>query len=208
MNDAIDTTTIETPAGEYTLEIHYDEVADQPYNEGFILVTNGQSRYGYDSRIDISHGEDPLMEQVKYALSNSYNEYHHVSGAALVRWLQLHGRRGVTLVHVPSDYTPDTPSTDRSERIYGVAWAPDDATDPDAYVKSALAEWTAWARGEVFGWKLIDPSGDEVESVWGYYEIPGEREYVEQEATELAQHDAQQRVDAANTAGAGFVGIL
>lgn len=205
---AFETTDIETPAGTYTLEFHADENADQPYDEGFVLVTNGRSRYGADSRIDIMRGNDPLMPQVAQALSNSYEGWDNVSGAALVRWLRLHGRNGVTLFHIPDDYTPDDPSTDRQDRIYGVAWAPWDATDPDAYVKAALQQWAAWARGEVFGWRLIDPSGEEVESCWGYYDVAGEREYVTGEATDIAVADAERRIAAANMVGAGFVGIV
>ena len=112
------------------------------------------------------------------------------------------------------------PSTDRSERVYGVAWAPDDAADwhmPEQafnYTYCALAQWRAWADGDVFGWRLTDPAGDEVESVWGYYGSafdtqPGsERNHTLEEATDAAQADAERRLSQANLAGAGLIGLI
>lgn len=198
-------TIIETPAGNYTLKIVVDEYSEQPYNEGLILVTNGDSYYGYDRRINVEHGDDPLIATVRKALANSYHQYEHVSGEALVRWLSLHGKHGVTVVD--DNYRPADASRDRNDRVYGVAWAPDDATDPDAYTRAALKEWHAWQQGEVFGWVLTDASGELVESVCGYYGYE-QCDDMESEATYIALHDAEQRVAAANTVGAGFVGII
>lgn len=207
----IDTVNIDTAAGTYTLNIFTDDTPERPYNEGFVLVTNGSSTYPFDRRINLVEGDDPLIPQVQRVLHDSYDQYGFdwVSGEALVRWLRMNGRKGVTLVHVPSDYAPDhQPSTDRNDRIYGVAWAPDDATDPDAYVEAALREWHAWARGEIFGWQLLDPAGEHVDSCWGYYDIGRGRDECEEEAAGIAAHDAEQRVSAANLAGAGIVGII
>lgn len=204
MDNSFDSSTIETPAGNYTLKFHYDEWPEQPYDEGFVLVTNGSR-----DQIAIRHGEDPLVSKVADAISDKYwYEYPHerFSGEALVRWLSLKGRHGATIVD--SDYRPVDASTDRDERIFGVAWAPDDATYPDEYVKASLNEWRAWAAGEVYGWSVLDPSGYLVDSVWGFYGWDANHEYMRQEAVGAATHDAQKRIDAANTAGAGFVGIL
>lgn len=203
MDNSCGTTTIETPAGNYTLKFHYDEWAEQPYNEGFVLITHGSR-----DQIAIQHGDDALMRTATAVLGSSDRGYGYdrISGEALVRWLSINGRHGATIVD--SDYRPVDASTDRDDPIYGVAWAPDDATDPSAYVTAALKEWRAWADGDVYGWALLNPSGEFVETVWGYYGWDDNHEYMTQEATELAQHDAQQRIDAANTAGAGFVSII
>lgn len=200
--------SIGTSAGTYLLEWHTDENADAPYDEGFTLITYGRSHNGWDSKIDITEGEadSHVGRAVIQALSNSYEQWDHVSGAALVRWLQLQGKRGVTVVD--DEYDPVEASRDRSDRIYGIAWAPADATDPRSYTRSALAQWNAWASGAVFGWRLLDPSGEEIDSCWGYFDTPGEREYVLTDVTRRAQEDASDRTDRANLAGAGIVGII
>jgi len=211
----IDTETIHTAVGDYVINWYHDENADQPYDEGFTLITNGER-----DRINIETGDavSALGRNIIQALSNSYHQWDHVSGAAIVRYLRLAGRLGVTLVD--SDYTPTTASTDRDERVYGVAWAPEDAaastvslpdgstTDHAEYTRLALAQWHAWANGETFGWQLIDPSGNEVDSCWGYFNTKGEKEYTLQHATEIAQADALDRLNSANLAGAGFVGLV
>jgi hypothetical protein len=199
-----DTDTIHTAAGDYVLDYCHDENADQPYDEGFTLLTNGESHYGHDSRIDIEDGDktDPVVRTVIQALSNSFHRFDHVSGAAILRYVRLAGKQGATLVDF--DYTPVEPSLDRENRVYGVAWAPDDAHDHDRYTRLSLQQWHAWAEGETFGWKLIDPSGNEVESVWGYFDTEGERAYILEEARNLAQADAEQRIANANLAGAGI----
>lgn len=138
------------------------------------------------------------MYEVAQALADSRHGswrggWDHVSGAALARWLRLHGKLGVTLVW--DDYTPVEASTDREERIYGVAWAGADMDDPDTAVRYGLESYRAWAAGEGFGWRLIDPSGEEVSSCYGHYDVPGEREYTFSEAVSEAQADAQRRVN-------------
>lgn len=192
--NTIETTTISTTAGDYRLELHTDQDVEEPNHSGFVLVTYGAPHY-----VNIEHGEDDLIGEVQQALSNSYygtegyGSMDNVSGAAIVRWLRLQGRRGVTLVH--QDYMPDDASTDRRDRVYGVAWAEDhiDAADVDNVVRYGLETYRAWANGEGFGWTLIDPDEEEVESVWGYYDTPGEREYVLSQAREIAADDAKRR---------------
>ena len=163
----LDTETINTAAGSYVLDWIQDDNADAPYDEGFTLLKNG-SAWGPYSRINIQEGDtdSPVAATILQALSNHAHGWDQISGAAIVRYLRLAGKRGVTLVD--HEYSPVEPSTDRSERVYGVAWAPDDAADwhmPEQafhYTYCALAQWRAWADGDVFGWRLTDPAGDEV----------------------------------------------
>ena len=212
MNDEyeLDRETIDTDAGQYTVIWYYDDGADQPYDEGFVLAVDGYARYGYDSRIDVKHGDagdfvwDVLRTHGKYHEDSWDREL--CSGAALVRYLTLKGHKGVTLVD--RDYYPEEPSTNRRERVYGVAWAPDDATDPAEYVKIRLQEWRAWAKGECFGWVLQDPTGQEIDSCWGYYDTDGERKYTLSVATDSAKSDAEDRITQANRVGAGIIGLI
>lgn len=212
MNHIIDTETIVTDAGKYRVEFIYDESADQPEDEGFVFAMSGRERYASDSRIDIEHGDVPDEVKAVLLTSGPHREdswdWELHSGAALVRYLTLKGYKGVTLVG--RDYRPVEPSTNRRERVYGVAWAPDDASDHAGYVKSSLKQWAAWAEGDVFGYRVLDPQGREVEdgSCWGYYGFSIEHDYVLSEARSAAEYDAKERVAQANQAGAGFVGVI
>ncbi|OMC55392.1 hypothetical protein A5747_13445 [Mycobacterium sp. IS-836] len=211
----LDSQTIDTPAGEYRVTWYHDEDANQPEDEGFNLLVHGWERYGADSRIDIEYGGGHLAGEVMSVLLTSGTNredswpWELRSGAALVRYLRLKDRKGVTLVDL--DYRPVEPSSDRWQRVYGVAWSPDDATDPDEYVKNRLAEWRAWAEGDCFGWVVTDPTGREIEygSVWGYYGFwDGGREWSLEDAKGEAIADAESRIEQANRVGAGIVGLV
>lgn len=202
--------TIETEAGEYQVRWYTDDSAEQPHDEGFTLAVNGSDPYGYSDRIDIEHGDAPPWVWDVLRTSGRHRqdswEYELRSGAALVRYLTLKGFKGVTLV--TGDYYPVEASADRSERVHGVAWAPDDVTDPTEYVKSALEPWRSWASGDVFGWELTGPGGDNVDGCWGFYGFHREMELTLAEARHAAEYDAAQRTELAGQVGAGFVGII
>jgi hypothetical protein len=218
MAQLLDSETIHTPAGDYEMRWLLDDAADQPFNDGFTLLKDG----GRD-RIDILEGDTGSTESLlvqealdKHAyLSSSWGcswGWQLRSGAAIVRYLTLKGKRGVTLVS--ESYRPEQPSTDRQERVTGVAWAPDDAADPAEYTRLQLAQWEAWAEGDTFGWQLFDPSEAIVDECWGFYgqywdESPGsERSHTLREATDIARLDAENRAKAVNLVGAGFVGLI
>lgn len=57
-------------------------------------------------------------------------------------------------------------------RLQGADWAPTDA-EREQWIKESLeaqAElYRQWMCGEVYGWRVLDPDGDELDSCWGYY---------------------------------------
>lgn len=222
----LDKETIDTDAGQYTVTWYHDDSANQPYDFGFTLMKNG----GRD-RIDVSTvGEDQgipssLVSEIESLLKmhsrHGYGDYwdrDYRSGAALVRYLTLKGYKGVTLVS--DDYSPEDASTNRLEAVHGIAWAPDDVPAtlddngnyPATYVKIQLTQWRAWAEGDMFGYVVTGPDGEDVEdgAVWGYYGFwdGGEREYTLSQAKNAAEADAAERVQRANLVGAGIVGIV
>jgi len=214
VSDILDSETIHTAAGDYEIQWRDDYNPDQPYDSGLTLLTDG----GRD-RIDILEGDTDSAESLavqeafdKHAYGSDSWDWQLRSGAAIVRYLTLKGKRGVTLVD--ENYRPERPSTDRRERVTGVAWAPDDATNPDQYTRLQLAQWQAWQDGNVFGYQLFDPAGRIVDECWGFYgeywdEKPdSERTYTLREATEAALLDAENRARAVNLVGAGFVGLI
>ena len=215
MAQLLDSETIHTPAGDYEMRWLLDDAADQPFNDGFTLLTDG----GRD-RIDILEGDtdsaasllvQEAFDKHAYDGGDIWN-WQLRSGAAIVRYLTLKGKKGVTLVS--DSYRPEQPSTDRAEQVTGVAWAPDDAADPAEYTRLQLAQWEAWANGDTFGWQLFDPSEAIVDECWGFYgqhwdESPdSERSHTLREATDIALVDAENRARAVNLVGAGIVGII
>lgn len=207
MNDLIDKETITTAAGEYTISWRQEECPERPYDEGFHLIYNGESESFTNRWINIEEGTDLAVGSiVSQALSNSYNQWDHVSGAALVRFLRLNGKQGVVLVD--SDLRPVEPTTDRSVRVHGVAWAPDDAAHPDQYTLNELYRWRAWSNGNCFGFIVDRADGIEVEACWGFYGFSREQQYTRGLAVEAIEYDVHHRINAANLAGAGFVGIV
>ena len=209
MATLLEQTPIATDAGTYSVQWFWDEDAERPYDEGFCLFVDGtprslEIREGFNDR-DATHATVWAAIAGHGRSSDWYPG--RTSGAALVRYLTLKGYRGVTLVD--AEYRPTPATADRDERLHGVAWAPADAVDPAAYTTAQLAAWQAWRTGDVFGWVLIGPDELEVESCWGYYGFDAtQRDWTFSEARDVALHDELRRVEEANRAGSGFVGLI
>lgn len=223
----IDTETIDTDAGEYVVQWHYDEGADPPYNEGLGFAFNGGSH-----RIDVCTGEhsDEVLSIIgsnePYAWDSRGRAHYRYSGAGIARYLRMaYGLKGIRVVD--SEYHTSAPTLDRDEHIAGIAWAPDDVPDvhdtdyPSTYTDAGIAEYRAWAEGDCFGWVVTGPDGTELEdgAVWGYYGFSNEREYTLSEARNVAESDARERIAraewltaealwSANLVGAGIVGLI
>ena len=210
MATLLEQTPITTDVGTYAVQWFWDDDAERPYDEGFGLFVDGSPR-----QVDIREGfndRDGTHANVWAAIAGhgrSSDWYPgRTSGAALVRYLTLKGYRGVTLVD--AEYRPTAATADRNERIHGVAWAPSGAAvDPLAYTTAQLTAWQAWRTGDVFGWVVLGPVGQEVESCWGYYGFDAaQRDWTFNEARDVALNDETRRVEEANRTGAGFVGLI
>ncbi len=203
----IETTTVATSAGNYTIEFLVDEDAEQPEDEGLVIYLAGDHR-----RNLFTYGRlDDELAQTAIAYRNHKRDEawreDARSGAAIVRYLRLKGHKGVTLID--RSFRPVDADADRDERVYGVAIAPSDATAPERYVRDSLAMWHAWNEGDVFGFRVLDPQGREVEgSIWGYYGFYESRPFALEDAEGVIGLDAAERVAEANRAGAGFVGVI
>lgn len=218
MPHILDSQIISTDAGDYTVRFVLDECADQPYDEGFSLYAITGRRYSTFTVDHISEVDSDADVQVNivsaietHARRDDRWGWQFRSGAAILRYLKLTGHHGATLVD--DQYRTIDPSTDRFDRVYGVAWAPADAGDPAHYTRLALAQWESWADGDVFGWQLFDPEGNKIDACWGYYGYnhpllgKEERDYIMEQVVDAARGDAADRVVSANLVGAGFVGI-
>lgn len=211
----IDSEKIPTDAGDYTVTWYRDETAEHPWHEGYVLRMAETREHigvrGGDWRPDIPDDVETAIRHATEYAKYGYKPSYSVSPAALVRWLRLTGKKGVTLVD--TEFHPVEPSADRSEPVWGIIWdtgGTDDEETARCNVEIDLKTWRAWVEGDVFGWVLTGPDDEIVDygSVWGYYSFADERDYTLGEATELARDDAAERVEKAGLVGAGFIGVI
>jgi hypothetical protein len=59
--------------------------------------------------------------------------------------------------------------------------------------KAACDLWSAWAWGDVFGFVVNDPKGEEVDSCWGYYGDDHRKSGLLETAEESAKHHRESR---------------
>lgn len=82
-----------------------------------------------------------------------------------------------------------------------------------------VTEYSAWATGEVFGYRITDPSGDTFTVSYGYYPDNSETldagefwshglNYMYQHAMSEIDYDVSQRIEQANLSSVGFVGLI
>lgn len=224
MSDEFHTETITTPAGEYTLALHYDAYADSPFDAGstfstgVVLATRSYLEVG-------ATGEASADTERVYMIEDAIRNGH--SPRAIVRWLRLcHGAAGfVELSREPRDGSVSvsdldeatssttceigsgcsygaTPQLEGLACIFPADYAAamgTDEIDPDrarVLVRGEWTEYSAYSSGDVFGWILTDPDGEDMDACAGYYgDTPAQRERVREEATESALEDARRRLE-------------
>lgn len=207
--DTIDSESIDVDGLEYLVAFVSDDYPDAPYNEGFGFAFNGDRR----GSIDVADGA--LATEILAILRDNIVDWRHDgrpryrhSSAAIARYLRVaHGLHGVLMVD--SDYYTSAPSAQR-ESIAGIAWAPADvpAGYADRYTEACVTEYRAWATGDVVGYVMTAPDGQEVDSCWGYYGYDANYDHMLECARESATAHAHALMDSANLVGAGFVGVI
>ena len=198
----IDTETIETVAGDYTVEWVAEDYAEQPYDYGWTLYVHTERSRG--GSIDVTDAEEKnAVPDIVQAQFGERYDFEKRSGHAILRYLSLLGLRARL---VDADYR----LVDDIEHADGVVIAPSDI--PPEHVEKSfddfLETWRAWAEGDVFGWRVLDPGGNEIDSVWGYYGYCRERAYTLSEARAAAEYDARERLGKSNLVGAGFIELI
>lgn len=205
----IDSETIETEVGEYTVRWVVDPDAEEPEDFARGMAYDGRRDYAYDQKIDAVHGDH--AGEILELLRECYPSRCRISAAGLARYVRIKYRlQGV--LEVTEDYYTCEPGHDLRERVYGLAWDEGSGLQIEAecarVAESGVAEYRAWANGDCFGWQLCDPQGRIVDDCWGYYGYQRERQYTLECATEAAMADAAQRSKQANLVGSGIVGLI
>lgn len=199
--------TIDTPAGQYVVRYVSDEAENplteyghpdmQFYVSGFDSITTDTlstdrqttaGRAGSALTSFIDHDDDDVTRR--------FAKWRAISGSPI----QLFTGSGYG--NMQGD------QWDWYVLVDARAWTGEFAARIEPAVLSTMAEYEAWATGDVFGWMLVDPAGNDVASVWGYYGFDENRDYVLSEATAAAEHHATDATNRANLVGSGFIDII
>lgn len=204
MNGEIDRTDIETDAGTYAVVVHLDEGRSDlnPLTEfdqtGFGYAVFERGRYDYETMNTLT---GPAGNAVTTWLADGYDDEDIERRFSL--WRAITGDQTELVTYQADadrstwyrclalvDYLPDYPDWDRK-----------------ASALASLKEFESWARGDVYGYVVESPSGDHVDSCWGFIGDESRGEMVQQ-ATDSAEADAAERVSSANVVGSGIVGLI
>jgi hypothetical protein len=201
------TEQIETPAGVYTVELHPEDNPPNPLtdmdNEGMAFYVVG-NREGVET--DTLNDADDAGHAVKAWISDE----HHISEIErrFAKWKAITGSPWILV----------TGSGFNSYESYGwmvlvntgLTYRASDGKDypalprPVQTAHATMNDYQTWADGGICGFITKSPSGEVIDSVWGFYDND---EALEGGKT-IAECDAADRLDAANLVGAGFVGIV
>lgn len=157
----------------YTIEVVQDEDCESPDKWGnddmFLVYDHRQfcvERKGYDPESIFQH----IMETKK----PMYEDYHVIPVYAYIH-------SGVAL-SLGSSFGQDPGGWDTSfrgfvlvKKMKGWSWRKDSARK---CAKALIEEWNMYLSGDVYGVKLLDPEGDEVDACWGYYGEEGVKEAI------------------------------
>lgn len=187
MTDAVE--TIETDG--YVGRIFYDESPSNPREEFDQLAVLTQLRTS--EQPDDNH-DDRIIEAWERTVPHRWHGY---SLRHVIYDTELIERYARAFLDAAAVGWLDDPRS--SSRIFGYvtreACASAGITDAQAALDAELAEYGAWCEGEVFGYTVTDPDGNEIDSCWGYYgddELPYVRERIAEaiEDDKAARHEA------------------
>lgn len=205
MSDPYHAETVETPAGEYTIELYTDYDAPNPLKDydhdgmAFFLYQTGDRAF-LDSLVDAGDAGTALMSimeklgEYRYGgfddeeVVRWYAKWRAITGSA---WMLVSGSGNG---NVQGDWWNWLVLVDTS-----TDWA-----NPVEAVRDTMADYEKWAQGRYCGFVVKDPAGNDVASLWAI----DDEDYALQEARDNIAYYVNERLTAANLAGAGFIGIL
>jgi hypothetical protein len=194
------TEKIDTPAGEYAIELAYDADADNPLtdwdNPGIAVKVDWHSYGGrwsnmVDTLADASDAANPIETWLNDGhdlddIERRYKKWRAITGSP---WQLFTGED----------------SASRSDWYRWIVLVDTrDYADPEKTARATMDDYATYARGEVTCYTVIDPSGDAMLSVGGFY---SDSEALD-DARKVVDYEASKRVEKTSLVGAGFVGIL
>lgn len=229
--NVLDSETFTTASGRtYRVDFVHDSDIESPHDNGDYMypsiawVSGRESRSIEPSEYTLDQCTDTISpEAVVNLLECGYggNFEIEIAPRTIARWLRLRGATGIGSLDVEErdgsvSVTPwnfDAPL----DRVDGFTWYNpglsdlifSDGDDIDARMRDEIAIYSAWREGDTFGYVTteIDADGDDLGevadgSVWGFYGLDREREYVMSEAKANAvAEEARELEEKAEAAG-------
>lgn len=196
------TETIDTAAGEYVVELHYDDDAENPLtgwdHPGMTFyVFNPGRRSDADVLTDTTSEAGAAGETLRELIYRGWSDPNGIERRYAI-WRAIAGNPWVLVSG------SDDASRSDHYRWYVLVDTSADWTDPIAAARATMADYRTYAAGEVCGYVVKTPDGDAIDSCWGFYD---DDEALEQ-GKGSAEYDARERTAAANLVGAGIVGLI
>lgn len=199
MSEPYRTETVDTEAGEYTIELHYEDDPSNPLTDwdhpgmGFFVVGNRDG--------EMANTLDEVRDPAGNALRTWIANEHHVTDIErrFALWRAITGSPWILVTGSGYDM----------REAYGWMALVDGREDfgpdgPVAAIKVTMDTFNRAINGEFCGFIVKDPAGNDVDSLWDI----DDEDYALQEARDNIAYYVNERLTAANLAGAGFIGIL
>lgn len=204
MTYTLDTRTVDTDAGTYTVAYELDQDTSSPRDADCnITLIATRIHYGEDlSELDNVTGNDAADALARFMrtwsdtdkIERAFHLWKTITGS---NWnLETETRGG-------NDWT-------EYFQLWDSATSPDVCPNPAQNARVELNYFANWREGDTFGYVITGPDGDDIESVWGYigFDGDGDRGHVDTEIDAAIAHDVTERTNNANVAGSGFVGLI
>jgi hypothetical protein len=198
--DAYRTEKVDTPAGVYKINLYQDiEPALHPLeddSEVFAALVE-YSGYGgrWDRATDTLDSAGASGEALRKILAE-HDEPEEV-GRRYKKWAAIAGSPWVLAMAGRS-------TVNREYYRLALLANSDELPQVNQAMQHAMDDYHTYANGEICGFVVLAPSGEQVESVWGFYSDDD----AISEASEYVKLDAAERVQQANLVGAGIVGLV
>lgn len=200
----LDTRTVDTDAGTYTVAYELDQDTESPRDNVDCTLTliATHTYYGYDNSELESKTYDAATALLRFMhtwrdtdkIERAFHLWKTATGSS---WnLETETRGG-------NDWT-------EYFQLWDSATSPDVCPNPAQNARVELNYFANWREGDTFGYVVTGPDGGEIESVWGYigFHGDGDRGHVDTEIDAAIAHDVTERTNNANVAGSGFVGLI
>lgn len=211
MTEAFLTETVDTDAGVYTIELFYDQNAENPLTNwdhtGMAFLLSGDRGAFHDSMSDADRAGEVLSH---WRIHQGFDETQ--TERRFDKWRAITGSPWILVTGSGNGY-------DQSHWWYwSVLVDTTEFPDVDTARKAAIETmnvYEKWARGEFVMYDVTDPDGTNIDSLCDI----DDDDYALSEARDSVAHDAigrkiilanmaEEKMIRANLVGAGFVGII
>lgn len=212
MSNALDTITVDTDAGEYRVEVSYDDSPENPLTSwdhpGMAFYVDGRNSITTDTLSDADRAGD-VLGRIMSTVDELYPRLHDVDEETQRRYDKWRAIAG-------SPWQLFTGSDNGNQQghqwnwyvlVDVTEWTGEFADKIESAVRSTMESYRAWAAGEVYGYVALGPDDSDVDSCWGFYGDDRDG-YMMDQARDSIAADVAERIEKTNLVGAGIVGLI